>query len=467
VTYGDAEDRFARTGSSPEGSGRNPQEYGAEHQVSPVNEANSFAKVQSLIESVVEHDNIQAAYKRVVKNRGAAGVDNISVEAVFDYLRAHWRRIKEELLAGIYVPQAVRRVDIPKPGSKEKRMLGIPTVVDRIIQQALSQVLTPIFDPNFSESSYGFRPGRSAHDAVKQARSFVAEGKRWVVDIDLSKFFDRVNHDILMSRLARRIGDKRVLGLIRRYLQAGIMENGLVNPRTEGTPQGGPLSPLLSNIMLDDLDKELERRGHSFCRYADDCNVYVQSKASGERVMRSLCAFLTGKLKLVVNEAKSAVARPWDRKFLGYSMTFHKAPRLKVANASVDRLRGKLRDMLRRGRGRNLKEVIGEMSSLLRGWMNFFSLAQVKGIFDDLDGWIRRKLRVVIWRQAKRPYRRAKMLMRQGLDEKRAWTSARNGRGPWWNSGASHMNEAFPKSFFDYMGLVSLQQLRLRLQRTS
>jgi group II intron reverse transcriptase/maturase len=467
VVYGEAEDYPAWDDSCLEGSGRNPQEQRQEHQLDPAMADRSFLKAESLMEAVVERANMHAAYTRVVQNRGASGVDNMPVEAIFGYLRAHWPQIKDQLVKGVYLPQAVRRVDIPKPGGKEKRMLGIPTVLDRIIQQALSQVLTPLFDSNFSNSSYGFRLGRSAHDAVKQARTYVAEGKRWVVDIDLSKFFDRVNHDILMSRLARRIGDKHVLGLIRRYLQSGIMDNGIVSPRTEGTPQGGPLSPLLSNIILDDLDKELERRGHSFCRYADDCNIYVRTKASGERVMRSVCEFLTRKLKLVVNEAKSAVARPWERKFLGYSMTSHKQPRLKAAAASVDRLRNKLRERFRMGRGRNIKDFVGEMRPLLTGWTAYFRLAEVKGIFDELDGWIRRKLRCLIWRQCKRPKTRAKRLMKRGLGEERAWTSSYNGRGPWWNSGASHMNEAFPKSYFDRLGLVSLQQQRLRLQRAS
>ena len=381
------------------------------------------------------------------------------------YLREHWLRIKEELLAGDYHPQAVRKVEIPKPGGQGMRMLGIPTVVDRLIQQALHQVLSPLFEPSFSESSYGFRPRRSAQQAVLKARQQVRDGRRWVVDIDLEKFFDRVNHDVLMSRLARRIKDKRVLRLIRRYLQAGMMSNGLATARREGTPQGGPLSPLLSNILLDELDKELERRGHQFCRYADDCNIYVRSRSAGERVMKSLTKFLERRLRLQVNAEKSAVARPWERKFLGYSMTWHHQPRLKVAASSVRRLKEKLREIFRRGKGRKLARLIEEeLTPLLRGWMNYFRLAEVKGIFEELDSWIRRKLRGLIWRRWKRPYTRAKSLMQRGLAKAQALKSAMNGRGPWWNAGAAHMHAAFPKSYFDRCGLLSLLEQRRRFQ---
>jgi group II intron reverse transcriptase/maturase len=415
------------------------------------------------MEAVVERGNMVTALKRVKANRGAAGVDGMTVEALPAYLREHWPRIKAELLAGRYAPSPVRLVEIPKPGGG-LRPLGIPTVLDRLIQQALHQVLQPLFDPDFSESSYGFRPGRSAWQAVSQAREYVAGGRRWVVDLDLEKFFDRVNHDLLMARVARKVRDQRVLGLIRRYLQAGVMAGGLMSPRVQGTPQGGPLSPLLSNILLDDLDRELARRGHTFCRYADDCNVYVCTRRAGERVMASLSRFLAVRLKLQVNEAKSAVDRPWRRKFLGYSLTWHKRPRLKVAPASLTRFQEKVRERLRGGRGRNLQRQMQELSRLLRGWVSYFRLAEVKGVFEALDGWLRRKLRCILWRQWKRPFTRAKNLMKRGLGEERAWKSATNGRGPWWNSGASHMNEAFPKRFFDNMGLVSLlDYLRLTL----
>nr|WP_244148073.1 group II intron reverse transcriptase/maturase [Syntrophobacter fumaroxidans] len=420
-----------------------------------------------LMEAVVERENMFGALRQVEANKGSAGVDGVSVDALRACLREHWPRIKEELLEGRYQPQPVRKVEIPKPGGKGMRQLGIPTVMDRLIQQALNQVMQPIFDPDFSESSYGFRPGRSAHQAVLRAREYAATDRRWVVDMDLEKFFDRVNHDILMARLARKIADRRVLQLIRRYLQAGSMVGGVVSPRTEGTPQGGPLSPLLSNILLDDLDKELEQRGHAFCRYADDCNIYVKSRRAGQRVLESLTRFLANRLKLKVNVDKSAVARPWVRKFLGYSMTFHKRPRLRVAPAVVDRMKAKLREQFRMGRGRNIRRVIEELTPVLRGWVNYFRLSEVKGNFEELDEWIRRKFRCIIWRQWKRTYTRAKNMMKCGLGEERAWRSAKNQRGPWWNSGASHMNQCFPKRFFERLGLVSLLSQLRRLQCTS
>jgi RNA-directed DNA polymerase len=345
--------------------------------------------------------------------------------------------------------------------------LGIPTVLDRLIQQAMHQVLMPLFDPDFSTSSYGFRPGRSAHDAVLAARSHVAAGRRFVVDLDLEKFFDRVNHDVLMARVARKVVDKRVLRLIRRYLRAGLMTGGLATARNEGTPQGGPLSPLLSNILLDDLDRELERRGHAFCRYADDCNIYVRTRRAGERVMASITRFLAERLKLAVNVAKSAVDRPWLRTFLGYTMTIHKQPRLRVAASSVERLRDKLRTVFREGRGCSVARTVADLAPILRGWTAYFRLAEAKGVFEDLDGWLRRKLRCLLWRQWKRPRTRAKKLMQRGLAEARAWQSAVNGHGPWWNAGASHMNDAFRKSFFDQLGLLSFLDQHRRLNRAS
>jgi len=419
------------------------------------------------MEAVVERENMLNAYRRVVGNKGAAGVDAMSVDELKPYLQTHWEHIKEQLLEGGYQPQPVRRVEIPKPGGKGMRKLGVPTVVDRLIQQALHQVLNPLFDPDFSAHSYGFRSGRSAHQALCQAREYVADGRRWVVDLDLEKFFDRVHHDVLMSRVARKVGDKRVLCLIRRYLQAGIMEGGLVSQPTMGTPQGGPLSPLLSNVLLDDLDKELERRGHRFCRYADDVNIYVSSRRAGQRVLDSIGKFLNRRLRLEVNRQKSAVDRPWKRKFLGFSMTWHKRPRLKVAPSSVERLKMELKKAFRQGRGRNLGKFIEGLTPTLRGWINYFRLSEVRGIFEELDGWIRRKLRCIIWRQWKRSYARAKGLMKRGLAESRAWESAANGRGPWWSSGASHMNQAFPKTFFDRLGLVSLLDSVLKFQSNS
>ncbi len=412
--------------------------------------------MMELMEAVVERENMRQAYSRVMRNKGAAGIDAMLVGDLSAHLKVHWPHIKEELLAGRYQPQAIREVSIPKPNGKGERILGIPTVTDRLIQQALHQVLSPIFDVNFSEFSYGFRPGRHARQAVQQARQYVSEGRRWVVDLDLEKFFDRVNHDILMSRVARKIDDRRVLGLIRRYLQAGLFEGGMTRVRTQGTPQGGPLSPLLSNILLNELDQELERRGHAFCRYADDVQIYVHSQRSGDRVMASVTRFLETRLKLRVNAAKSVVARPWQRSFLGYTMTFHKVPRLKLPAAGVKRFRANLKAIFRRGRGRSLSHVIAELTPILRGWMNYFRDIEVRNILETLDGWVRRKLRCLLWRQWQRTATRARYLMRQGLSEVRAWTSATNGRGPWWNAGASHMNQSYPKSFFDKLGLVSL-----------
>ena len=419
-----------------------------------------------LMEAVVERSNLFSAYERVVKNEGAPGVDGLTVSEFKPWLQQHWVRVRQDLLMGVYQPEAVRKVEIPKPQGGV-RTLGIPTVLDRLIQQALNQVLQPLFDPEFSASSYGFRPGRSAHQAVEAARGYVAAGKRWVVDLDLEKFFDRVNHDVLMARVARKVGDDRVLKLVRRYLEAGLMEGGITSMRTEGTPQGGPLSPLLSNILLDDLDRELEGRGLSFCRYADDCNIYVGSRRAGERVMQAVTAFLEAVLKLKINASKSAVARPWERKFLGYSMTWHKKPKLKIAEASRKRLAEKVRKTMRKARGQSLKQTIEQLNPILRGWTAYFRLTEVKGVLEELDGWIRHKLRTVLWRQWKRVYARAKNLMRAGIDEVRAWRSATNGRGPWWNGGASHMNAAYPKSWFDRMGLVSLLEARQRLTSAS
>ena len=453
--------------SSPGGSGRNPRGTGAGVSSVAAMKGRSRPEDEMLMEEVVEHKNLSAAYRRVVANKGSAGVDGMTVDELGSYLKENWLRIKEELLSGEYRPKPVRRVEIPKPGGRGMRKLGIPTVMDRFIQQAILQVLDPIFDPGFSDSSFGFRPGRSAHQAVLKAREHVASGKRWVVDLDIEKFFDRVNHDALMARVARKIKDKRVLRLLRRYLQAGIMDDGIVTPSREGTPQGGPLSPLLSNILLDELDKELERRGHTFCRYADDSNIYVGSRRSGERVKESISRFLEKRLRMKVNEEKSAVGRPWKRKFLGYTMTADKEPRLKVSPEAEKRLKSKLKEKLRRGRGRNIGRTIQEMRLLLIGWSNYFKLAEVKSIFERLDQWIRRRLRCILWRQWKRPYTRAKKLMGRGLPEERAWRSATNGRGPWWNAGASHMNHALPRSYFDQFGLVSLLDQHYRFVRSS
>ena len=410
----------------------------------------------SLIERLVERENMITAYKKVVGNKGSAGIDNMSVDQLKSYLHRHWAEIKAELLEGMYQPQAVKQVLIPKPKGGHRR-LGIPTVMDRLIQQALHQVLNPIFDPEFSEHSFGFRKGKSAHDAVKQARTYQRAGKRWVVDMDLAKFFDEVNHDILMSKIFRKVKDKQILRLIRKYLQSGIMVNGLHVTQEKGTPQGSPLSPLLSNIMLDELDKELERRGHSFCRYADDCNIYVSSKRAGERVLSSISKFLERKLKLKVNRDKSAVDRPWKRTFLGYSFTWHKETKIRVPKESVKRFRSKAKQLFRKARGRNVARFIeDELNALIRGWINYFKLSETKGFAEELDSWLRRRLRLIIWRQWKRPKTRYKRLRKLGFPEQRARASAYNGRGAWWNSGASHMNAAFRKRYFDRLNLFSM-----------
>ena len=421
----------------------------------------------ALMERVLERENLVRAYKRVVGNHGSAGVDGITVEELKGYIRDHWENVRQALLAGKYQPQPVLRVEIPKPDGKGKRKLGIPVVIDRMIQQALLQVINPIYDSGFSDSSYRFRVGRSAQQAILQAREYVKTGKSWVVDIDLEKFFDRVNHDMLMARVARKITDKRVLKLIRGFLNAGVMENGLVSPTKEGTPQGGPLSPLLSNIMLDDLDKELEKRGLSFCRYADDCNIYVGSQKAGDRVKQSITQFITTRLKLKVNEEKSAVDRPDNRKFLGYTIAGRKEPRLKPAKQSIKRLKDKVKAICKKGRGRNIRRIAADLTPILRGWVNYFKLSTIKGVFDELDQWIRRRLRDIIWRQWKRPRTRFRNLDKLGLDEERAAKSAWNGRGAWWNAGASHMNQALPNSFFEMQGLLSLSKSMLRFQGMS
>ncbi len=415
------------------------------------------------MERVVERSNMQKAYRRVKQNKGAPGIDGKSVEQLGGFLRTHWPRIKERLCEGSYEPRPVRRLQIPKV-SGGLRPLGIPTVLDRLIQQALHQVLSPLFEPGFSEHSFGFRPGRSAHQAVLQARHYQQQGKRWVVDMDLAQFFEEVNHDKLMARIGRKVNDWRVRKLIRRYLQAGVLSGGVVSVQQKGTPQGGPLSPLLSNIVLDDLDKELERRGHCFCRYADDANIYVGSRRSGERVMASVTRFVEQRLKLRVNRDKSAVARPWQRTFLGYSFSWHRNPRIRVAKASIKRFKSKLKVLFRKGRGRNLARFIQQdLNPVIRGWINYFRLAEFRGFTEQLDKWLRRHLRCILWRQWKRRWRRFQMLMKLGLLEERAARSAFNQRGPWFNAGASHMNQALPKRYFDQLGLTCMLQTLRRL----
>lgn len=451
----------------PTKSGRNPGGRGTSMSKHALEKETSTPEEKQLIEQLVERDNMNKAYTQVRKNKGAAGIDNMTVEGLVTYLREEWPKIKEQLVRGDYKPNPVKRVEIPKPDGGIRK-LGIPTVMDRLIQQGIYQILSPIFEPTFSLSSYGFRPGRNAHQAIKQAKEYQREGRKWVVDMDLAKFFDEVNHDKLMSKIALRVKDKKLLLLIRRYLQAGVMEKGLVKGNDKGTPQGSPLSPLLSNIVLDDLDKELEKRGHAHCRYADDSNIYVKSKEAGQRVFDTITRFVEEKLKLKVNRSKSAVARAHQRKFLGYSFTVHKEPKIRVPEESTKRLQKALKAIFRKGRGRNLQRFIKEdLNPTIRGWINYFRLAEVKSFAENIDGWVRRRLRLILWKQWKRPWTRRKRLMEAGLSEERAVMSAFNCRGSWWNSGASHMNDAFRKKFFDRLGLVSMLDELLKFRTVS
>jgi len=466
MTQGDADKREARPkrpGAKADGIRRSK---GTERQTDTANEDKVGSQPSGQMEEVLRRENLQRALKRVRANKGAPGVDDMTVEQLAEYLKEHWPAIREQLLSNTYQPKPVRVVEIPK-ASGGTRTLGIPVVLDRLIQQAVLQEIGPIFDCGFSASSYGFRVGRSAHQAVEKARQYVAAGNEWVTDIDLEKFFDQVNHDIAMSRIARKVEDKRILKLIRRYLQAGLMEGGIVTQREKGTPQGGPLSPLVSNIVLDDLDKELERRGHQFCRYADDCNIYVCSQKAAERVMTSVTAFVESKLKLRVNREKSAAARASERKFLGYTVTAEKRPRHKVSPTSVKRMKQRIRKITRSGKGRNIETVIKQINDYLRGWFGYYRMNEVKWIFEALDKWVRRRLRKIMWQQWKRPRTRAKKLRGFGLSTKAAMQGAYNRRGPWSNAAAPAMHAAISNERLSKWGLKSLLEMQRWLTRAT
>ena len=411
----------------------------------------SPAEEEQLMEEVCDRRNLEIAWKRVRGNKGSPGVDGLTIDETLDYLREHWPTIREQLLEGTYSPQPVRRVEIPKPGGGVRK-LGVPCVVDRLIQQALLQVLQKQWDPTFSEHSYGFRPGRSAHQAVAQAQAYVAEGYTYVVDIDLEKFFDRVNHDRLMARVAERVSDKRVLKVIRAFLNAGVMENGLVNPSTEGAPQGGPLSPLLSNLVLDEFDQELMRRGHRFCRYADDCNIYVRSQRAGERVMATVCRFLTERLRLKVNESKSAVARPEERKFLGFTISNDGSER-RISAKALDKFKNRIRELTQRTRGVSLSKLVEPLARYLIGWRSYFGFCQTPRVLSNLDAWIRRRLRMYLWRQWKNGRNRFKELRQRGVPKFRAAVAAGSPTGFWRMSGHPAVQQALRNNYFDSIGL--------------
>lgn len=408
-----------------------------------------------LMEEVCERENCKRALARVKANKGSAGMDGMTVQQLPEFLKQHWPAIREQLLSGTYEPQPVKRVEIPKPDGG-KRKLGIPTVLDRFIQQAVMQVLQDRWDGTFSDHSYGFRPGRSAHQAVEQAQQYIAEGRRWVVDLDLEKFFDRVNHDKLMARIAKRVSDKRLMKLIRAFLRAGVMEGGLVSPVDEGTPQGGPLSPLLSNIVLDELDRELEQRGLRFARYADDSNIYVRSRRAGERVKESIARFITTKLKLKVNQQKSAVARPWERKFLGFSFTWNRVSKRRIAPKAVLRFKRRVRELTRRTKGVSIERMAEELAQYLRGWIGYFGKCQTPSVLQGLEEWTRRRLRSVIWKQWKRGTVRFAELRKRGVGKNLAAQTAGSAHGPWRMANSPALTLALPNAYFNSLGIPRL-----------
>lgn len=455
---------FEEAAESPrhgEGSEGGTQPSPREEQQASTATGPARALTEHLMEEIADRENLNRAYRRVKVNQGAPGVDGMTIVTAQDWIIAHKEELIASLLDGSYQPQPVRGVQIPKPGGGV-RQLGIPTVIDRLVQQAILQVLEPLLDPTFSDSSHGFRPRRGAHDALHQASKYVAEGRTIVVDMDLEKFFDRVNHDILMARLSRRVGDKRLLAITRRFLEAGLMQDGVCVTRYEGTPQGGPLSPLLANLLLDDLDRELSRRGHAFCRYADDCNIYVRSQAAGERVLASITAFLEGKLRLRVNRDKSAVAHVSERKFLGYRLLGDGT--LTIAPRSIQRAKERIRQITRRNRGVSFERVIGELNSFTTGWVTYFRYAKAKIILRELDKWLRHKLRCVRLKQRKRAASIATFLQQLGVPRNQSWTTAACGKGWWRMAQTPAAQQAMSNQWFQECGLVYSLERYLQLQ---
>jgi len=441
--------------STPAGEAREARREVTESRPT-VNEPESPASTNRLMEEVCERENLMEALRRVKTNKGSAGVDGMTVGALTDYLKQHWPTIREQLLSGTYKPMPVRRVEIPKPDGGGVRKLGIPSVLDRFIQQAVMQVLQRQWDRTFSDHSYGFRPERSAHQAVAQAQQYIAAGYRWVVDFDLEKFFDRVNHDKLMGQIAKRAEDKRLLKLIRAFLNAGVMENGLVSPSVEGTPQGGPLSPLLSNLVLDELDRELERRGHRFVRYADDSNIYVRSERAGQRVMESVTRFIMQKLKLKVNEAKSAVARPQERKFLGFTFTAGLEVKRAIAPKALERFKRRIREITQRAKSVSMETTVEELAPYMRGWRGYFGFCETPVVLEYLTRWVRLRLRAALWRQWKTRRRRRAALLELGIRPRLASNTANSRLGPWYLARAKALSVGLSNAYFKSLGLPSL-----------
>ena len=440
--------------SSPTGEARRAGREGSES-LGTTSETESSASTDRMMEEIVERENLKEALRRVKANKGSAGVDGMTVNQIGDYLKQHWPAIREQLLSGAYRPKPVKRVEIPKPDGGVRK-LGIPTVLDRFIQQAVMQVLQQRWDSGFSDHSYGFRPGRSAHQAVAQAQRYIAVGYGWVVDLDLEKFFDRVNHDRLMAQIAKRVDDKRLLKLIRAFLNAGVMENGLISPSVEGTPQGGPLSPLLSNIVLDELDRDLERRGHRHVRYADDCNIYVRSERAGHRVMKSITLFITQRLKLKVNGAKSAVTRPQERKFLGFTFTNGPEIRRAIAPKALTRFKDRIREITRQAKGVSIETTVKRLATYMVGWRGYFGFCETPEVLIGLVRWVRLRLRCALWRQWKTPRRRRAALLQLGVRPQLAANTAGSGRGPWYLARAKALSVGASNAYFRSLGLPSL-----------